>query len=179
MSRLGFLMFASFIYLQASSISDIAIVKDTVIILFLNKMDEGWYYTIQIIAPGWMDGVENDISNCKIEDKKRSHMLDTKKETLSTLIRKLENKIDCFELLPEKLQQDLRNVKSTQSTEPAFPDTNLVYEKNDKVRWNHLMHELSKIKTNLMCESNKTKDLCNKNMSRYRQQKITDFFQPR
>ena len=94
------------------------------------------------------------------------------------LIRKLEKKY-CFEALPEKLQQDLRNVKSTQSAEPAFPDTNLVYVNNDKVRWNHLMHELSKIKTNYICESNKTKDLHNENIKRYRQQKITDFFQPR
>ena len=73
----------------------------------------------------------------------------------------------------------MRIINSAQSAEPTSSDTNLVYENNDKVRWNHLMHELSKIKTNLMCESNKTKDLHNETIKRYRQQKITDFFQPR
>ena len=65
--------------------------------------------------------------------------------------------MDCFEALTQKFQQDLRNRKSTQSTVSAFSDTNLAREKNDEVRWNHLMHELSKIKTNIACESNKTK----------------------
>ena len=69
MRRLGFLMIVSFIYLHSSSVYDISIVKDTVIILFLNKMNEGWYCTIQIITPRWIYTVEYDISNFKIEEK--------------------------------------------------------------------------------------------------------------
>ena len=46
-------------HLQASNVSNVAILKGTVIILFLNEMDEGWNCTMKIIAPRCMDEVEN------------------------------------------------------------------------------------------------------------------------
>merc|ERR1719203_2197678 len=92
-STLVLFMFASFIFLQASSISNIAIVKDTVIVLYLNKMDEQWYWIMQIIAPSWLDRVENEIiNNCEIEATAPStctHVLAVKKEILSASIEKV------------------------------------------------------------------------------------------
>ena len=184
MSTLVLFMIASFIFLQASSISNIAIVKDTVIVLYLNKMDEQWYWIMQIIAPSWLDRVENEIiNNCEIEATSPitcTHVLAVKKEILSASIEKVKRKIECLEQLPGKLQHDLNNINSAYAAKPDFPSTSHSNNNDtDKVKWDRLMHRFYQVKTNLLCESDKTKDLHEDIETLRGQQKITDFFQPR
>jgi len=52
---------ASSIYLYATSISNIALMKDAAIVLFLNSIDEQVYVIIQKARPFWIDELEADI----------------------------------------------------------------------------------------------------------------------
>ena len=81
-------MNASLTHLQASSMPNVSIVKDMMIVIFLHKMDEQWHNTTQLIASSSLDEVEHDISDFIIEEKDvtYSHVLDEKKETLSASI---------------------------------------------------------------------------------------------
>jgi len=58
---------ASAIFLYATSISNIAIVQDAVIVLFLNDIDEQILMIIQTICPGWCDLVEDNIMDLCME----------------------------------------------------------------------------------------------------------------
>ena len=52
---------ASHFHLHATSISNIAIIKDAVIVLFLNSIDEQFYLIIKRVVPGWLDKLESEI----------------------------------------------------------------------------------------------------------------------
>jgi len=52
---------ASSIFIYATSISNIAIIKDAVIVLFLNSIDEQIYMIVERIAPGWVEDIETEI----------------------------------------------------------------------------------------------------------------------
>ena len=54
---------ASTIFLYATSLSNIAIIQDAVIVLFLNSIDEQVFMIIQRVAPGWTDDIEAEIMN--------------------------------------------------------------------------------------------------------------------
>jgi len=58
---------ASTIFIYATSISNIAIIKDAVIVLFLNSIDEQMFMIIQRIAPDWVDDVEAEIMNATLD----------------------------------------------------------------------------------------------------------------
>jgi len=58
---------ASTIFIYATSISNIAIIKDAVIVLFLNSIDEQVFMIVQRVAPGWTDDVEVDIMNFTLD----------------------------------------------------------------------------------------------------------------
>jgi hypothetical protein len=54
---------ASAIFIYATSLSNIVIYMNAVIVLFLNSIDEQVFMIIQRVAPGWADDVEADIMN--------------------------------------------------------------------------------------------------------------------
>jgi len=58
---------ASTIFIYATSISNIAIIKDAVIVLFLNSIDEQIFLIVQRVGPGWTDDVEVDIMNFTLD----------------------------------------------------------------------------------------------------------------
>lgn len=53
---------ASAIFLYATSISNISLIQDAVIVLFLNDMDEQVLLILQTIAPAWTEDVESNIA---------------------------------------------------------------------------------------------------------------------
>ena len=61
--QVALLIVATCIYLQASSVSDVMIVKDTVVIIFLNNFDQYGHIILERVAPKWLDRLENDITN--------------------------------------------------------------------------------------------------------------------
>ena len=65
---------ASAIFLYATSISNITLVKDAVIVLFLNDIDEQVLMFLQTIAPGWTDEVEDSITQEYLYELKQSRM---------------------------------------------------------------------------------------------------------
>jgi len=52
---------ASAVLLYATSISNIALVQDAVVVLFLNNIDEQLLMILQVLAPEWVDEVESNI----------------------------------------------------------------------------------------------------------------------
>merc|ERR1719221_751431 len=58
---------ASTIFIYATSISNIAIIKDAVVVLFLNSIDEQMFMIVQRTAPDWCDDVEADIMNSTLD----------------------------------------------------------------------------------------------------------------
>ena len=52
---------ASFIYLYATSISNAALLKDSIVILFLSEIDEQTFKVIVRLFPAWNDKIEQDI----------------------------------------------------------------------------------------------------------------------
>jgi len=65
---------ASVIFLYATSISNIAIVKDAVIVLFLNDIDEQVFMIFQIIVLGWCEEIENNIMDICLHQVRENKM---------------------------------------------------------------------------------------------------------
>ena len=65
-------MVASIIYLYANSISDAALLKDSVAILFLNDLDEQVYEIVSRLVPSWVERLEEEIKS--YEFNARSHV---------------------------------------------------------------------------------------------------------
>merc|ERR1712157_548276 len=49
--------------IYATAISNVTIIKDAVVVLFLNSFDEQVFAIIKLIAPYWVDNIESDIMN--------------------------------------------------------------------------------------------------------------------
>jgi len=54
---------ASTIYIHATSLTNMAMIKDAVIALFLNAIDEEMYIIVSKISPYWIDQIQADITN--------------------------------------------------------------------------------------------------------------------
>ena len=63
MSVSSITMVASVVYLYANSLSDAALLKDSVAILFLNDIDEQVFEIVSRLMPGWVERLEQDIKN--------------------------------------------------------------------------------------------------------------------
>ena len=179
MDKLVVVLNATFIYLRASSASDIMIIKETVLILFFHYMDEFWYRVLKVVAPKWLDQVENSIF--EYETKSCDKALAVENEIFSLFIEKLRKKIECIEQLPEKVRNDLKNICDLQMSKPDNSNKVLFNQDEHNIRWNQLMHNFSKARTSILCEHKKKQFLGNKNETETSrgQQKITDFFQPK
>ena len=80
-------MVASFIHLQAVSVSNAAMIKDIVVVLFTNDMDEQLYVILRITFPMWVEEIQNDIT------KEISNPYQSKKEEFAKCCKKIENRI--------------------------------------------------------------------------------------
>jgi len=58
---------ASAIFIYATSLSNIVIYMNAVIVLFLNSIDEQVFMIVQRVAPGWADDVEVEIMNSTLD----------------------------------------------------------------------------------------------------------------
>merc|ERR1712157_668108 len=90
---------ASFIYLNAMSTSNSAIVKEVVVVLFLVHIDEYLYRTLQILCPKWLDKICNRTWVTTIECKQEAiseddKALDAKMEELNEVFSYGVSKIE-------------------------------------------------------------------------------------
>ena len=60
---------ASTIYIHATSLTNMAMIKDAVIALFLNVIDDQIYMIVCKISPSWIDQVQADIMNSLLANK--------------------------------------------------------------------------------------------------------------
>jgi len=91
---------ASFIHLKASSISNIVMIKDIVVVLFINAIDACMYIILSKIFPVWLEKVENDSNRNKIDS--YSERIASKKKELSIYCVKIDRKIKDIEQINDK-----------------------------------------------------------------------------
>jgi len=78
---LVFTVVASLMYLQASSVSDITMVKDIVVILFMLAIDENLQKFLRFMFPAGLEKQQNDA-------------LDSRQDELLNIIKKIDKKLD-------------------------------------------------------------------------------------
>jgi len=164
--QVGFLIVASCVYLQASSASDIMIVKDTVVILFLNNFDQYGYMILERIVPTWLDKLENEIiSKYKNESStSNTHRLASKKKILSTSIHDLKEKIKRLERLREELHNEQKKIFYVQSLKPEEQNITPFNENDYRIMLQEFVHRCMELKAKNSIANSK------------KQRKITDFF---
>ena len=88
-------MVASFIHLQAVSVSNAAMIKDIVVVLFTNDMDEQLYVILRITFPMWVEEIQNDITKetSNPYQSKKENPYQSKKEEFAKCCKKIENRI--------------------------------------------------------------------------------------
>ena len=143
--QVALLIVATCIYLQASSASDIMIVKDTVVILFLNNFDQCGFMILERIAPTWLDRLENEIVNKYATSNK--NRLATKKKIISTLIHDLKGKIERLEDLREELHNEQKKTYNVQTLKPENQNVNTFNEADYRNMLKELAHRCSELKT--------------------------------
>jgi len=77
---------ASFIHLKALSVSNVVIIKEAAVVLFLNSMDEKAYNIIEIAFPNWVEKINNDVIQGHV-------VTSTKSDEFKSWCNKLDEKI--------------------------------------------------------------------------------------
>ena len=160
------LIIATCIYLQASSVSDVMIVKDTVVILFLNAFDQYGLIILNRVLPKWLDRLENDITNrYKNEETSTSNdnRLATKKMLLSSLIHDLNRKMKRLEELHKELHEEQKKIHDIQILRPENQHVATFNEDDYRNMLNEFIDTYFALKTK-------------KSSANMKQTKITDFY---
>jgi len=112
---LVFTVVASLMYLQASSVSDITMVKDIVVILFMLAIDENLQKFLRFMFPAWLEKQQNDAIDSRPDELLNTmNKIDKKLDEINMNYARMEAVSKCrhcmTETVKEALQKALNNL---------------------------------------------------------------------
>merc|ERR1712157_184565 len=145
--------------IYATSISNIAIIKDAVVMLFLNYLDEQVFTVVRHIAPNWIDNIEASIMNETLTKLMHeiSEIVDGDDKYEFGLLDKQKNEIDTCNGgsdYKESITNDVTDVKSEEVKQDLISEIMAIYNA-DKAK---LMKTFKTEKDQILDEFKQVKD---------------------
>ena len=170
---------ASFIHLRASSVSNVIIIKETVVVLFISRIGEYIYLILHIIFPAYLQNIENNFDLNKRDPYRKK--IESKQEQFLIICDKIDTKI-------KEIEQNARNevdvIKSLYHLKGTDEETQIISE-HDFSQWQKMFEDkkakMIEIRDTYKTQINSTiqgRIHMNGGDSKT-QKKITHFFKPR